>query len=100
VRRTELTRLKVGDIDSRRMVVHIQGGKGRQDRDVMLSPVLLEELRAHCVCFPGFKLLRIERFLLFEGRSAASGQIATVGFLGASLGFLATTMLHHQAMSP
>ena len=29
VRRTELTRLKVSDIDSRRMVVHIQGGKGR-----------------------------------------------------------------------
>ncbi len=25
----------------------IQGGKGRQDRDMMLSPVLLEELRAH-----------------------------------------------------
>jgi integrase/recombinase XerD len=47
VRRTELTRLKVSDIDSRRMVVHIQDGKGGQDRDVMLSPVLLEELRAH-----------------------------------------------------
>ncbi len=29
------------------MVIHIQGGKGRQDRDVMLSPVLLDELRAH-----------------------------------------------------
>jgi len=37
-RRTELTRLKVSDIDSRRMVVHIQGGKGEQDRDVMLRP--------------------------------------------------------------
>ena len=37
-RRTELTRLKVGDIDSRRMVVHIQDGKGGQDRGVMLSP--------------------------------------------------------------
>src|SRR5262250_2963019 len=47
VRRTELTRLKVSDVDSRRMVIHIQRGKGRQDRDVMLSPVLLEELRAH-----------------------------------------------------
>jgi integrase len=43
VRRTELTRLKVSDIDSRRMVVHIQDGKGHQDRDVMLSPVLLED---------------------------------------------------------
>jgi integrase len=29
------------------MVIHIQGGKGRQDRDVMLSPVLLDELRSH-----------------------------------------------------
>jgi len=46
VRNTELTHLKVGDIDSRRMVVHIQGGKGREDRDVMLSPKLLEALRA------------------------------------------------------
>jgi hypothetical protein len=39
--------LKFSDIDSRRMVIHIQGGKGRQDRDVMLSPVLLDELRSH-----------------------------------------------------
>jgi integrase/recombinase XerD len=44
VRRAELTRLKVNDIDSRRMVIHIQGGKGRQDRDVMLSPRLLHAL--------------------------------------------------------
>ena len=46
-RRAELARLKVSDIDSQRMVVHIQGGKGRQDRDVMLSPVLLETLREY-----------------------------------------------------
>jgi site-specific recombinase XerD len=37
VRDAELTRLKASDIDSRRMVIHIQGGKGRQDRDVMLT---------------------------------------------------------------
>jgi site-specific recombinase XerD len=46
-RRNELTHLKVSDIDSQRMVVRIEGGKGRKDRDVMLSPKLLEELRAH-----------------------------------------------------
>jgi integrase len=37
--------LQISDIDSRRMVIHIRGGKGRQDRDVMLSPRLLEALR-------------------------------------------------------
>ena len=47
VRRAELANLKIGDIDSQRMVVHIRGGKGRKDRDVMLSPHLLEELRQH-----------------------------------------------------
>src|SRR3989475_2460812 len=46
-RNAELTRLKVSDIDSKRMVIHIQGGKGRVDRDVMLSLRLLEELREH-----------------------------------------------------
>jgi len=46
VRNAELTHLKVSDIDSQRMVVHIQGGKGREDRDVMLSPKLLVALRA------------------------------------------------------
>jgi integrase/recombinase XerD len=47
VRRAELANLKVADIDSQRMVVHVRGGKGRKDRDVMLSPNLLEELRQH-----------------------------------------------------
>lgn len=44
-RRAEVAHLKVSDIDSQRMVVHIRGGKGRKDRDVMLSPKLLEALR-------------------------------------------------------
>jgi site-specific recombinase XerD len=47
VRRAELTHLKVTDIDSQRMVIHVRGGKGRKDRDVMLSPKLLDELRQH-----------------------------------------------------
>ena len=71
VRRTELTRLQVSDIDSRRMVVHIQGGKGRQDRDVMLSPVLLEELRAH------WRRLRKKSVWLFPGNRWHSGDHPT-----------------------
>jgi site-specific recombinase XerD len=47
VRRAELTRLQIPDIDSRRMVILIRGGKGRKDRDVMLSPKLLEALREY-----------------------------------------------------
>jgi integrase/recombinase XerD len=47
VRRAELTHLKISDIDSHRMVIHVQGGKGRKDRDIMLSPKLLEALREH-----------------------------------------------------
>ena len=36
-RRAEVARLKVSDIDSQRMVVHIQGGKGRKDRGVRIG---------------------------------------------------------------
>jgi site-specific recombinase XerD len=46
-RRAEVATLKVSDIDSQRMVVHIHGGKGRKDRDVMLSPRLLDALRTY-----------------------------------------------------
>jgi integrase/recombinase XerD len=45
MRREELVRLRVCDIDSGRMLIHIRQGKGRKDRDVMLGPRLLEELR-------------------------------------------------------
>src|SRR5260370_20729327 len=47
VRRAELTHLKITDVDSQRMVVHIQGGKGRKDPDLMRSPKLLQQLREH-----------------------------------------------------
>jgi integrase/recombinase XerD len=50
-RKSELTHLKISDIDSQRMVVHIRGGKGRKDRDVMLSAKLLTALRAHWRCY-------------------------------------------------
>jgi site-specific recombinase XerD len=46
-RRSEVAHLKVGDIDSGRMVIHIHGGKGNRDRDVMLSQKLLGALRQY-----------------------------------------------------
>ena len=47
MRRIEMCRLKVEDVDSERMVIHIREGKGRRDRDVPLSPKLLETLREY-----------------------------------------------------
>jgi integrase/recombinase XerD len=61
-RNAEVTHLKCSDVDSKRMVVHIQGGKGRKDRDVMLSPKLLQELREHW-----HRLRRKPRVWLFPG---------------------------------
>lgn len=43
----EVARLAVTDIDSQRMVLRVNQGKGRKDRYVMLSPRLLEELRSY-----------------------------------------------------
>jgi len=61
-RNRELTRLKFSDVDKERMVVRIQGGKGRKDRDVMLSSKLLEELREH-----SHRLPRKPQVWLFPG---------------------------------
>src|SRR5213592_1552432 len=45
LRAAEVVSLKIGNIDSKRMVIRVEQGKGRKDRDVMLSPHLLELLR-------------------------------------------------------
>ena len=46
LRASEVVALKVSDIDSQRMVLRIEQGKGSRDRYAMLSPILLEQLRA------------------------------------------------------
>jgi integrase/recombinase XerD len=43
----EVVRLKVGSIDSERMLIHIENAKGSKDRYAMLSPRLLEVLRTY-----------------------------------------------------
>ena len=46
LRISEVTALKISDIDSQRMTLHVEQGKGRKDRYAMLSPMLLTILRA------------------------------------------------------
>src|SRR5947208_16861474 len=47
MRRSELARLKVSDIDSQRMIIRVVEGKGGKDRDLPLSPALLQTLREY-----------------------------------------------------
>jgi integrase/recombinase XerD len=47
MRRTEVSLLKVRDIDSRRMMIRVERGKGGASRDLPLSPALLDTLREY-----------------------------------------------------
>jgi site-specific recombinase XerD len=75
LRVSEVVQLRVDDIDSARMVIRVREGKGRKDRYVMLSPRLLELLRAY------WKAVR-PRGCLFPGadpeRPIAAGTVARV----------------------
>lgn len=73
MRVSEATHLQVGDIDSARMMLRVRQGKGRKDRLLPLSKVLLEVLRAY------WKATR-PRTWLFPGRKPAAPLTAkTVG---------------------
>jgi integrase/recombinase XerD len=61
LRVSDVTQLRVADIDSRRMVIRIVQAKGRKDRDVMLSPRLLTMLRLY------WKAVRPRGEYLFPG---------------------------------
>src|SRR3974377_1713198 len=64
LRVSEVVMLKIADIDSGRMVIRVEHGKGGKDRYVMLSPQLLRILRTY------WRLTRPKRWL-FPGRDDA-----------------------------
>ncbi len=47
LRISEIINLKIKDIDSERMVINIRNAKGKKDRQVSLSPLLLKQLRIY-----------------------------------------------------
>jgi site-specific recombinase XerD len=61
LRISEAAHLKITDIDSKRMVIRVEQGKGKRDRYTLLSPALLESLRHY------YKAYR-PRIWLFEGQ--------------------------------
>lgn len=71
LRVSEVTQLKVKDIDSERMCIRIEQGKGRKDRYIMLSAKLLHHLRQY------WKAYKPEDWL-FEGHQNGHLPISTV----------------------
>lgn len=61
LRVSEACQLRIEDIDSRRMLLHVRNGKGQKDRMVKLSPRLLQALRGH------FREYRPKGRYMFEG---------------------------------
>lgn len=67
LRASEVVALKIGDVDSSRMMLRVEQGKGRKDRYAMLSPALLERLR-HWWRFAHARGKMLEGGWLFPGQ--------------------------------
>lgn len=72
LRRGELLNLKLGDIDGKRMLIIVRGGKGNRDRVTILSPHVLKELRIY------FQEYRPKEYL-FEGPGKKQYSAESVG---------------------
>jgi len=88
LRISEATHLKPAHIDSQRMVIRVEQGKGQKDRYVMLSPKLLETLRSY------FRAVRPKGWL-FEGD--VSGHPINRSSVELALPEGSTTLSHPQA---
>lgn len=71
LRVSEIINLKVNDIDSKRMMIHLKGAKGKKDRMVPLSKKLLETLREY------YKMYKPKVFL-FEGQYGGAYSMRSV----------------------
>jgi site-specific recombinase XerD len=88
LRVSEACHLAVTDIDSSRMVIHVRQAKGQKDRDVMLSPRLLDTLRQYWKrsrsaswLFPGDKVdkpITTKAVFLIVQKAAARAKITKV----------------------
>jgi len=69
LRRTEASQLRISDIDSQRMVIHVHEGKNSRDRELPLTPKLLAELRDY------WRVCKVKpRVYLFPTRFKAAGE--------------------------
>ena len=71
LRRSELLNLKLGDIDSKRMLIRIEGSKGNKDRLTLLSKTALKDLRKYYTKYEPQKYL-------FEGKKGIKYSGASV----------------------
>ena len=92
LRLAEVAALRVPDIDSERMVIHVREGKGQKDRFVPLSPIVLEILREH------YRISRPRDFLFsgqHEGRPITHSAIQRfVARIGKAAGIKKRVTLH------
>jgi integrase/recombinase XerD len=69
LRRAEASQLKIADIDSQRMIIHVREGKNSRDRELPLTPKLLDALRAY------WRACKVKpRVYLFPARSQKTDQ--------------------------
>jgi len=86
LRASEVLSLKVSDIDSGRMLLRVEQGKGRKDRQAMLSPMLLDILREwYCIgrpvacLFPGQNPVNPMTARQLNRACHAAAQLAEIG---------------------
>ena len=94
LRVSEACKLRVEDIDSAAGVIHVRGAKRNRDRDVMLSPRLLQELRSY------FRHRRPPGPELFPGRAGAGTTMTRVAIAKAVKNARLAAGLESRRISP